>query len=144
MNDPSSAAKGNVDEYVDVLVRSKFTDSLVANKLKQFHKTVLHVGQNFTLFSLINHLYIQVWYMLVARSMKKYVFSSTFYKLSFNTNISHHFKPAFLLLNTIVNSQLENTNSKDNFALKNWFKTFVLNIKDFWYTKINLTQICYD
>ena len=43
---------------------------------------------------------------------------------------------------TYVNSQLEDTHSKGDFVLKNWFETF--NFKDFWYTKINLIQIWYD
>ena len=41
---------------------------------------------------------------------------------SFNTNISHQI---FDYKITIVNSHLENTNSKGNFVLKNWFETFV-------------------
>jgi hypothetical protein len=51
---------------------------------------------------------------------------------TFNTNISHQ-----LLDYTInfVNSQHKNTNSKGD---------FVRLFKDFWYTKINPTQIWYD
>ena len=42
--------------------------------------------------------------------------------------------------------QRENTNSTDDFVLKNHFET--VRFKDFWYTyyfiKLNLTQIRYD
>ena len=47
-------------EYADVLVNTKFEDSRVATKLEKLHKTVVNVGQNFTMFSLIGHLYMQV------------------------------------------------------------------------------------
>ena len=46
---------------------------------------------------------------------------------SFNTNISHQlfdYKIAF------VSSQLENTNSKGDFVLKNRFETSVLKVSD--------------
>ena len=49
----------------------------------------------------------------------------------FNTNISQQF---FDYKITFVNSQRENTNSKGDFVLNNQFT------KDFWYTKINLSQ----
>ena len=38
-----------------------------------------------------------------------------------------------------MNSQRETTNSKSYFVLKNRFEIF---FKDFWYTNINLAQIC--
>ena len=49
-----------LNEYADVLVNAKFLDSRVATKLEKLHKTVVNVGQNFTMFSLIGHLYMQV------------------------------------------------------------------------------------
>ena len=54
-------------------------------------------------------------------------------------NISHQLLDYKI---TYMNSQLEDTHSKGDFVLKNWFETF--NFKDFWYTKINLIQIWYD
>ena len=42
-----------------------------------------------------------------------------------------------------MNSQRENTNSKDDFVLKNWFETSVLKISCI-RTKINMTKIWYD
>ena len=40
-----------------------------------------------------------------------------------------------------MNSQHENTKSKRDFTLK---PVLNVNFKDFWYTKIDLTQIWYD
>jgi len=48
-----------LNEYADVLVNAKFLDSRVSTKLAKLHKTVVNVGQNFTMFSLIGHLYMQ-------------------------------------------------------------------------------------
>ena len=44
---------------------------------------------------------------------------------SFNTSISHQLFDNKI---TLVNSQRENTNSKGDFVLKNWFDTFALKI----------------
>ena len=58
--DPKGINKDNVGEYVEALVLSKIKDNLIATKLQRLHETVVHVGQNFTLFSFISHLYHQV------------------------------------------------------------------------------------
>ena len=52
---------------------------------------------------------------------------------SFNMKISHQL---FDYIITFVNSQHLNTNSKDDLESKVGFKRF----KDFWYSKINLSQ----
>ena len=49
---------------------------------------------------------------------------------SFNTNISHQL---FDYKISFVNSKRENTNLREDFVLKNWFKNV-------WYTKIDLSQ----
>jgi len=105
VNEPSSAAKGNVDEYVDVLVRSKFTDSLVANKLKQFHKTVLHVGQNFTLFSLINHLYIQNDEHLCGMSQSPFQLMYNLYNIIALTELKGYAMLQFAYMTLRINNQ---------------------------------------
>ena len=58
---------------------------------------------------------------------------------SFNTNSSHQLLDYKI---TFVNSQYEKRNSKGDFVLKKPVRN--VRFKDFWYTKINLTQIFYD
>jgi hypothetical protein len=103
--DPSSGGKGHVDEYVDALVNSKITDNLVTTKLKQFHETVVHVGQNFTLFSLIGHLYMQNDEHLCGMSQSSFQLMYNLYNIIALTELKGYAMLQFAYMTLRINNQ---------------------------------------